>query len=144
MVYSTYLGGNDTDQADNVAIDSSGDAFIGGITSSTNFPNTTGAASATGAHGFFAKISDSSAGPTLSITKTHAGSFFKGQTNATYTVIVGNTGTAATSGTVTVTETVPSGLTLVSMSGSGWSCSAHYLYSRSDCSAAGQAIRPSP
>lgn len=138
LVYSTYLGGNDTDQADNIAIDLSGDAFIGGITSSANFPNTTGAASATGAHGFFAEISDSSAGPTLSITKTHTGSFFKGQTNATYTVTVGNTGTAATSGTVTVTETVPSGLTLVAISGSGWSCSAPTC-SRADVLPSGQA-----
>jgi len=126
LVYSTYLGGTDTDQASNIAIDASGSAFIGGITSSTNFPNTTSAAQATGAHGFFAKITDSDAGPTLSVTKTHTGSFFKGQANANYSVLVSNVGTAPTSGTVTVTETVPAGLALVSMSsGSGWSCSSN-------------------
>jgi hypothetical protein len=42
---------------------------------------------------------------------------------ATYTVIVKNAaGAGTTSGTVTMTETIPAGLTLVSMSGTGWSC----------------------
>ena len=62
--------------------------------------------------------------PVLTITKTHTGSVTQGQQNATYTVTVSNTGTAATNGTVTVTETVPSGLTLVSLAGSGWTCAA--------------------
>src|SRR6266478_4678897 len=54
-------------------------------------------------------------GPQLSITKTHSGSFAAGQ-NGIYTVTVSNgVGAASTSGTVTMTETVPSGLTLVSM-----------------------------
>jgi len=141
LVYSTYLGGTDTDQADNIAIDASGDAFIGGITSSSNFTNTTASPSATGAHGFFAKITDSEVGPTLSITKTHAGSFFQGRTNATYTLTVGNTGSGATSGTVTVTETIPAGLVLVSMAGSGWSCSTSTC-TRGDVLAAGSAYSP--
>src|SRR5260370_42214688 len=33
-------------------------------------------------------------------------------------------GAGTTSGTVTVTDTVPAGLTLVSMSGTGWQCAA--------------------
>jgi uncharacterized repeat protein (TIGR01451 family) len=61
--------------------------------------------------------------PLLSITKTHSGSFSTGQQNAVYTVTVSNGANAGpTSGTVTVTETVPSGLTLVSMAGTGWTC----------------------
>jgi uncharacterized repeat protein (TIGR01451 family) len=61
----------------------------------------------------------------LSITKTHSGNFAQGQTNAVYSVVVSNRINAtATSGTVTVTETIPSGLTLVSMAGTGWTCSA--------------------
>ena len=63
--------------------------------------------------------------PALSISKTHIGSFTQGQTGASYTVIVRNAASAGpTSGTVTVTETVPAGLTLISMSGSGWNCSS--------------------
>jgi uncharacterized repeat protein (TIGR01451 family) len=59
----------------------------------------------------------------LSISKTHSGNFTTGQQNAAYTVTVSNaSGAAPSSGTVTVTDNVPSGLTLVSMSGSGWTC----------------------
>ncbi len=60
----------------------------------------------------------------VSISTTHIGNFAQGQNGATYTVTVSNSAAAAaTSGTVTVTETVPAGLTLVSMAGTGWSCS---------------------
>src|SRR5271169_6088921 len=59
----------------------------------------------------------------LSVSKTHSGSFTQGQQSAPYTVTVSNTAAAGpTSGTVTVTETVPAGMTLVSMSGTGWTC----------------------
>lgn len=62
--------------------------------------------------------------PVLQITKTHTGNFFQGQTNAAYTVRVSNAvGAAPTTGTVTVTDTLPPGLSLVSMSGNGWNCS---------------------
>ncbi len=62
----------------------------------------------------------------LSITKRHAGSFSQGQQFATYTLTVSNgASSGATSGTVTVTDTVPAGLTLVSMSGTGWDCSGN-------------------
>jgi len=62
--------------------------------------------------------------PALTISKTHTGTFSTGQTGATYTATVNNTGTGSTSGTVTVTENPPTGLTLVSMGGSGWTCPA--------------------
>jgi uncharacterized repeat protein (TIGR01451 family) len=61
----------------------------------------------------------------LGIAKTHTGNFTQSQANAAYTVTVSNAlGAAGTSGTVTVTETVPPGLTLVSMAGTGWACPA--------------------
>ena len=62
----------------------------------------------------------------LTISKTHAGNFTQGQTGATYTVTVGNSaGSAPTSSPVTVTETVPAGMTLVSMSGgTTWNCAS--------------------
>ena len=43
--------------------------------------------------------------------------------NFSYTLVVTNTGTAATSGTVTVADTLPAGLSFVSGSGSGFTCS---------------------
>jgi uncharacterized repeat protein (TIGR01451 family) len=61
--------------------------------------------------------------PALNVTKTHSGTFAQGQQGATYTVTVVNSPSAGpTSGTVTVTDTIPSGLTLVSITGTGWSC----------------------
>ncbi len=63
--------------------------------------------------------------PVLTISKTHTGNFTQGQTGAQYTVIVANSGNLSTSLPVTVTETVPAGLTLVSMSGSGWTCTVN-------------------
>jgi hypothetical protein len=38
IVYSTYLGGNAIDQANSVAVDANGNAYITGSTTSTNFP----------------------------------------------------------------------------------------------------------
>ncbi len=79
----------------------------------------------------------SSKPPVLSITKTHTGSFSQGQQNAIYSVTVSNAANAGpSSGTVTVTDTLPSGLTLVSMAGTGWSCSANHC-SRGDVLSAG-------
>jgi hypothetical protein len=38
VVYSTYLGGNDVDQAYGIAVDSAGNAYVTGLTGSKNFP----------------------------------------------------------------------------------------------------------
>ena len=43
LVYSTYLGGNSSDAAYGIAVDSSDNAYITGFTFSTNFPTTTNA-----------------------------------------------------------------------------------------------------
>ena len=83
-------------------------------------------------------------GPTLSIQKKHSGIFNQGQQNAAYTVTVSNApNTSPTNGEVTVSETIPAGLTLASMSGSGWSCSANTGYcSRSDPLSGGASYPP--
>src|ERR1700690_2406446 len=61
----------------------------------------------------------------LVVSKTHSGAFTQGQSGAIYTVTVSNAPSAGpTSGVVTVTDTVPTGLTLVSMVGGGWACSS--------------------
>jgi uncharacterized repeat protein (TIGR01451 family) len=61
--------------------------------------------------------------PVLSIVSTHFGNFSPGQQNATYTLTVANGVYApATNGPVTVTEILPPGLALVSISGTAWSC----------------------
>jgi Bacterial Ig-like domain (group 3)/Beta-propeller repeat/Dockerin type I domain len=43
LVYSTYLGGNNTEQGIDIKVDVSGNTYITGYTQSTNFPTTTGA-----------------------------------------------------------------------------------------------------
>jgi uncharacterized repeat protein (TIGR01451 family) len=76
--------------------------------------------------------------PALSIVKSHIGNFTQGQSGAAYSIVVGNAATAGapTSGIVTVTDTLPAGLTLVSMSGTGWTCAAATC-TRADALAAG-------
>src|SRR5205823_870438 len=57
----------------------------------------------------------------LTIAKSHVGSFVRGSTGS-YSVTVTNIGSAASSGLVTVTDTLPAGLTPTLASGTGWSC----------------------
>src|SRR5260370_31477291 len=59
--------------------------------------------------------------PDLTLTKSHSATFTQGGTGS-YTLTAKNAGTAATSGTVTVRDPVPSGLTPTKASGTGWSC----------------------
>jgi hypothetical protein len=61
--------------------------------------------------------------PDLEVTSAHAADFGVGF-DEEYAVTVTNVGTAASSGTLTVTGTLPAGLTFVSGAGGGWSCSA--------------------
>jgi hypothetical protein len=42
LVYSTYLGGMNFDEARGIAVDSQGNAYVAGITGSPNFPTTSG------------------------------------------------------------------------------------------------------
>jgi uncharacterized repeat protein (TIGR01451 family) len=58
---------------------------------------------------------------TISMMGPAVGSLAQGL-NATYTVTVTNAGFAGTSGRVTVTDTLPAGLTLLSLAGAGWNC----------------------
>ncbi|MCU1257298.1 MAG: hypothetical protein JWO80_183, partial [Bryobacterales bacterium] len=59
--------------------------------------------------------------PDLTVTKTHSGNFTQGGTGS-YTITLNNVGSAATTGTVTMTDTVPTGLTATALSGTGWTC----------------------
>ena len=60
----------------------------------------------------------------LAITKSHVGNFTENQ-NGTYTLSVSNNATASTEvGPITVTDTLPAGLSFVSATGTAWTCGA--------------------
>ena len=54
--FSTYLGGSDAEDVTALAIDDAGSVYIGGGTSSLDFPTTPGAASSGGSRGYIAKF----------------------------------------------------------------------------------------
>jgi uncharacterized repeat protein (TIGR01451 family) len=57
----------------------------------------------------------------LSISATHAGNFTAGQTGA-YQITIRNLAFASASGAVTVTDSLPAGLTATAIGGNGWIC----------------------
>jgi uncharacterized repeat protein (TIGR01451 family) len=86
--------------------------------------------------------------PAWTITKTHLGNFTQGQNGATYTITVKNTGAGpTTTGSIAqVTDTLPTGLTAVSIQGTGWICQTPpFIFigcNRSDSLAAGASYPP--
>ncbi len=63
----------------------------------------------------------------LAIASSHTGNFTQGDTADTYLISVANVGSIASSGTVTVTDLLPAGLTATSISGDGWTTNLNTL-----------------
>ncbi len=64
------------------------------------------------------------AAPDLAIAKTHApASLAASSTTGYFTLTPSNVGTVSTSGVITITDTMPAGLTPTSAAGTGWACS---------------------
>jgi len=61
--------------------------------------------------------------PDLSITSSHTGNLGVGF-NENLVIAISNVGSAPTTSEMTITDTLPTGLSFVSSSGTGWSCSA--------------------
>ncbi len=81
LAYSTYLGGSDRDSVSSVAVDASGNAYVTGFTSSSNFPTTAGAfqtALAGGANVFVTKLNPG--GSALAYSTYLGGSGYDGGT----------------------------------------------------------------
>ena len=72
LVYSTYLGGSSADTARGIAVDNSGNAYIAGYTSSSNYP-TQNALQSTNAGGTDAFVTELDAAGTALIYSTYMG-----------------------------------------------------------------------
>jgi len=80
--------------------------------------------------------------PDLTITKTHTGNFTVG-VNGSYAITVTNSGNAPTTGTVTMTDTIPTELVALSLTGTNWNCAlAPLSCNRADALAAGTSYPP--
>ena len=81
--------------------------------------------------------------PNLAINKSHTGNFTQGQVGASYNIAVSNQGPGSTTGTVTVTDSLPAGLTATAIGGNGWNCVLGTLTcTRSDTLAANASYPP--
>jgi hypothetical protein len=59
----------------------------------------------------------------LGVSQTQSGNLIRGQREASYLLIqIGNSGPGLTSGSLTVTDQLPPGLTATAISGDGWNC----------------------
>ncbi len=139
LLYSTYLGGSGgTGDSRDIAVDAEGSSYITGFTDSDDFPVTENAFQpeiAGGTDAFIAKISEAA---DLTITKTDVpdpviiknsicastcgGCLSKKFNKLTYTLTVTNNNLDTATG-VTVTDDLPPGIKLVSVTPSQGSCS---------------------
>lgn len=123
LVYSTYLGGSNTDGGNGIAVDDTGATYVTGYTNSSNFPTVNpfqsvlaGAIGASDA--FVTKITDDAPIPTvadLAISLVDSPDSVTAGQNLTYTLTVTNNGPANATG-VTVTDALPIGVSFVSVS----------------------------
>ena len=109
--------------------------------------NTTGTVSSTNAgSGNQATATIDVEAPDLAITKTHSGTFTRGQTGAVWTITVSNVGFGPTVGTVTVVDTLPNVQNPpvpTEMSGTGWTCTlATLTCTRADALPSGSSYPP--
>jgi hypothetical protein len=68
-IYSTFLGGSGLDAGNGIAVDSAGNAYVTGVTTSSNFPTTAGAFQTTyggGTDAFVTKLNASGSAPMYS------------------------------------------------------------------------------
>jgi hypothetical protein len=102
LMYASYLGGNGGlgDEASAIALDSSGNAYLEGLTTSTNFPTTAGAYQTSAGSGFVTKITPVATAGSFGVTGFSspatagvAGIFTVTAKGANGSVLTGYTGT---------------------------------------------------
>jgi hypothetical protein len=100
LIYSTYLGGTGGDVAYGIAVDSSGNAFITGITNSADFP-TVGASQSASAGNGDAFVAELNAAGTALVYSTYLGG---NGADTGYAIAVAASGDAFVTGTTTSTN----------------------------------------
>jgi uncharacterized repeat protein (TIGR01451 family) len=131
LVYSTFLGGNLTDEGRGIALDSSANAYVTGNTSSFQFPvsgplqGTNGGGINSHDDAFVAKIGDGTSTPAadLSLTMTDSPDPAGMGSNVTYTLTVSNAG-PVTATAVALTVRLDSLFRIVSITPSQGTCGA--------------------
>lgn len=111
-------------RSDSLASNSSYPPLLVTVAIGNTFPSVTNFASVNGGgdSGFHSASDPTSINtPQLTITKSHVGNLIAGQTG-NYTITVGNIGVAATTGTVTVTDSLPFNMVAIAAGGTGWGC----------------------
>jgi len=125
LIYATYIGGNGADDTAALSVDSSGQAYVAGSTTSTNYPFTANAfqqiPAGPGKHGFMTKL-DSNGSTTLLYSTYLSGTNLSGSTIDLVTGLAIDTrGDAFLTGTTTSTDSAtgfpstPSGYQLTSL-----------------------------
>lgn len=119
--FSTYLGGINSDTGRGIAVDSSKNVYVVGVTVSTNFPTVNPLQPGPGGSTdvFVAKLSPA---PEVEVTVTDSPDPVNFGSNLTYTITVRNNGEITATG-VTLTDTLPTGAGLVSANSTAGTCS---------------------
>jgi hypothetical protein len=96
LVYSTYLGGSGGDEGDGIAVDSSGNVYVIGVTASTDFPtvNPLQANNAGGDDAFVAKLSTAPAAAGLNPSSLSFGNVLVNVTSPEQNLILSDSGDA--------------------------------------------------
>ncbi len=127
LVYSQTIGGTQGDGYSNIGFgisrDQAGRIYIAGATSSPTFPVVNpGQPYAGQTDAFILKAEDTSpTGADLTLRMTLAGAF-KINRQGVYRIRVLNSGSVQSSGTITISDTLPAGLSFVSAVAPDWNC----------------------
>jgi uncharacterized repeat protein (TIGR01451 family) len=121
LIYSTYLGGTESDGGSGIAVDSSKNVYVVGDTDSADFPTKNPLQPVIGGSSdvFVVKLNPA---PDLEVTVNDTPHLVNFGNNLTYTITVKNTGGLAATG-VTLADNIPTGASLVSANSNAGTCS---------------------